>query len=358
MAQLDYLLKALLETNGSSLHLVSGEPAKVRIHGKLISLTKELVSDDYLTTMLQEICPFERWQYFLTHKDLDFAYDMENMIRFGVNYSHNYCGKAAVFRVIPSQVLSMEKLNLPEILKNICEYNGGLICITGPAGNGKTATMAAMIDYINSNSVRHIVTIEDPIEFVHKNKRSIIMHREIGIHAKSFPEALKGVMRSNADVVLLSEMRDVETIKLALNCAAMGMLVFTTLRTTGAVKTIDRIIDLFPMDEQPMVRSMIAESLRAVVSQLLCIKADGSENRIPVHEILLWTDALPHTIRSGVTSNVKVIIDSNVSKGMCSMDSELKKLLDARIITPKEAYMNASNKKDFLKYLSSKEVNE
>lgn len=358
MAQLDYLLKALLETNGSSLHLVSGQPAKIRIYGKLISLTKEIVSDDYLTNMLQEICPPERWQYFLKRKDLDFAYDMDSVTRFGVNYSHNYCGKAAVFRIIPSQVLSMEKLNLPDILKNICEYNGGLVCITGPTGCGKTTTMATMIDYINSNSVKHIITIEDPIEFVHKNKRSIIMHREIGIHAKSFSDALKGAIRSNTDVILLSEMHDAETIKLALNCAAMGMLVFTTLHTTGAVKTIDRIIDFFPMDEQPMIRSMLAESLKAVISQLLCVKADGSETMVPAHEILLWTDSLPHTIRSGITANVKLIIDSNLSKGMRSMDVELKKLLEAKVIVPKEAYMKSANKKDFFKYLNSKEVNE
>lgn len=349
MALIDELLKAMVENDGSDLHLIVGQPAKIRKSGNLEPLTEDPISSDYMERMLKEICPKEKWQEYLKSKDLDFAYEIEGVARFRTNYLFNYYGMGAVFRQIPTDILTMEDLNLPDTLNEICNIKSGLVCVTGPTGSGKSTTLAAMIDSINKNKNKHIITIEDPIEFVHSNNNSIIVHREVGEHTNSFADALQGSMRSDPDIVLLGEMRDNETISLALTCAAMGMLVFATLHTNSAAKTIDRIIDAFPSDEQPQIRTMLAESLKAVVSQLLCRKKSGG--RVAAHEILLWTEGLPNVIREGSTSNITTIIENNRAIGMCSMDSNLKKLLQNEVITPDEAYMKALNKKDFLKYL-------
>jgi twitching motility protein PilT len=353
MAVIDQLLRAMVEAGGSDLHLMVGQPAKTRVHGDLSPITDDPIKPDQMEEMLKEICPPSRWEHFIKAKDLDFAYEIEGLARFRSNYLNNYYGMAAVFREIPSKILTMDQLNLPETLKKICEFNSGLVCVTGPTGSGKSTTLAAMIDYINDNFTKHIITLEDPIEFVHQNKASIIAHREVGMHTNSFTDALMGAMRSDPDIVLLGEMRDMETIKLALTCAAMGMLVFATLHTNNAPKTIDRIIDAFPSEEQPQVRTMLAEAIRGVVSQLLCKKPDGG--RIAVHEILLWTEGLPNIIRNGQISNIKTIIESNKNMGMCSMDGNLKQLLTENLISGKEAYMKASDKKQFLKYIDDED---
>ena len=250
-----------------------------------------------------------------------------------------------MLRQIPSKILTLEDLKLPEVLKTICAYKSGLVLVTGPTGSGKSTTLAAMIDYINTYTSKHIITIEDPIEFVHKNKNCTIVHREIGIHSHSFPEALRGVMRSDPDIVLIGEMRDNETIRLGLTCAAMGMLVFATLHTNNAPQTIDRIIDAFPADEQAQIRTMLAECLQAVVSQLLCRKLGGG--RVAVHEVLLHTDGLPNTIREGQISNIRTIIDAGVGRGMMAMDNSIQKQYDAGNISAEEAYMKASDKARF-----------
>ena len=348
-AVIDQLLRAMVENGGSDLHLMVGQPAKIRVNGDLTTITDDPVESEQMTEMLKEICPPSRWKYFIENQDLDFAYEIDGLARFRSNYLNNYYGMAAVFREIPSKILTMDQLNLPDTLRKICEFKSGLVCVTGPTGSGKSTTLAAMIDYINENYVKHIITLEDPIEFVHQNKSSIIAHREVGMHTNSFADALMGAMRSDPDIVLLGEMRDMETIKLALTCAAMGMLVFATLHTNNAPKTIDRIIDAFPSDEQPQVRTMLAEAIKGVVSQLLCKKQDGG--RVAVHEILLGTEGLPNIIRNGQISNIKTIIESNKNLGMCSMDGNLKSLLTNNIITAKEAYMKASDKKQFLKYV-------
>jgi twitching motility protein PilT len=353
MAIIDQLLTAMVKDGGSDLHLMVGQPAKIRVNGDLDSITDDVIDSEQMHDMLKEICPEVRWKHFLETKDLDFAYEIPGVARFRSNYLNNYYGMAAVFREIPSEILTMDQLHLPEILKKICEFKSGLVCVTGPTGSGKSTTLAAMIDYINKNFTKHIITLEDPIEFVHKNNSSIIVHREVGIHTNSFADALMGAMRSDPDIVLLGEMRDMETIKLALTCAAMGMLVFATLHTNNAPKTIDRIIDAFPAEEQPQVRGMLAEAIRGIVSQLLCKKQDGG--RVAVHEVLLWTEGLPNTIRNGQISNIKTIIESNKNLGMCSMDANLKQLLNKKIITANEAYMKASDKKQFLKYIEDEE---
>ncbi len=349
MPIIDQLLEALLEREASDLHLIIGQPAKIRVHGILEHLTDDIISEEYMKKMLNEICSQERWEYFIKNKDLDFAYEIPGRARFRTNYLYNYYGIAAVLRQIPSKVPTMQELLLPGALKKICAAKGGLFCITGPTGSGKSTTLAAMIDHINSKYCKHIITLEDPIEFVHKNKKSILVHREIGVHSDSFSNALGNAMRSDPDIILLGEMRDLETIRLALTCAAMGILVFATLHTNNAPKTIDRIIDAFPADEQPQIKTMLSEALRGVVSQLLCKKK--GKGRIAAHEILLWTEGLPNIIREGQISNICTIIESNKAMGMQSMDKTLKRYLQEDIISPEEAYMKASNKKEFVDFL-------
>ncbi len=352
MPVIDHYLREMLSKKGSDLHLSIHYPAKYRIGGNLTPADDKVITPEFMEQMLKEIClPVSRWSNYLQQHDLDFAYEIPGLARFRCNYLYNYFGQAAVFRQIPSKILTVEQLHLPPILLDICKIKSGLVLVTGPTGSGKSTTLAAMVDYINSTMSKHIITIEDPIEFVHKNKQCTIVHREVGIHSKSFPNALRGAMRSDPDIVLIGEMREQETIRLALTCAAMGMLVFATLHTNNAPKTIDRIIDAFPSNEQAQIRTMLAECLQAVVSQLLCKKIGGG--RVACHEILLWSDGLPNTIREGQISTIRTIIEANRGKGMCSMDSGLMSLLNSGMITGEEAYMKASDKKTFAEFMNT-----
>ena len=345
MAEIDKYLLETLNCNGSDLHLMIGQPPKIRADGVIQPLDAPVLNAETMERMLHEICPEKRWLQYLDKRDLDFAHEIPGRARFRANYLYNHWGQAAVLRQIPSKILTMEDLRLPETLKEICAYKEGLVLVTGPTGSGKSTTLAAMIDYVNDNFCKHVITIEDPIEFVHENKKCVIVHREVGQHSDSFGNALIGAMRADPDIVLVGEMRDLETIKLALGCASMGMLVFGTLHTNNAPKTIDRIIDAFPADEQAQIRTMLADCLAGVVSQLLCKKVGGG--RIAVHEILLKHDALPNTIREGQISNIRSIIEGSKAQGMCSMDGNLKKLLDSGDISIEEAYMKAADKKAF-----------
>lgn len=339
-------LRRMLMQKGSDLHLSVGSPAKFRISGAIIPADDKIIDEKMMETMLKEIClPEWRWDKFIETHDLDFAHEIPDLARFRCNYLYNYWGQAAVLRQIPSKILTLSDLKLPEILKKICTFKSGLVLVTGPTGSGKSTTLAAMVDYINDNYSKHIITIEDPVEFVHKNKKCTIVHREIGIHSHSFPQALRGAMRSDPDIVLIGEMRELETIRLGLSCASMGMLVFGTLHTNNAPKTIDRIIDAFPANEQAQIRTMLAACLQGVVSQLLCKKIGGG--RIASHEVLLWTDGLPNTIREGQINNIRTIIESNKANGMQSMDGTLLEFYDKGYITADEAYMKASDKKRF-----------
>ncbi|MBO4491585.1 MAG: PilT/PilU family type 4a pilus ATPase [Lentisphaeria bacterium] len=350
MAIIDNYLREMLSKGGSDLHLAINAPVKYRIHGNIEPANDQIVTPEYMEQMLKEICkPEWRWNEYLEKHDLDFAHEIPGLARFRCNYLYDYNGMAAVLRQIPSKILTVEQLGLPLTLLDICNYKSGLVLVTGPTGSGKSTTLAAMIDYINETQNKHIITIEDPVEFVHQNKRSTIVHREVGIHARSFPSALRGAMRSDPDIVLIGEMRENDTIRLGLTCAAMGMLVFGTLHTNNAPKTIDRIIDAFPANEQAQIRTMLAECLQAVVSQLLCRKIEGG--RIACHEILLWTEGLPNTIREGAISNIRTIIESSKGMGMRSMDGGLKELMEQGIISPEEAYMKASDKKMFHEFL-------
>ncbi|MDD3117694.1 MAG: PilT/PilU family type 4a pilus ATPase [Victivallales bacterium] len=350
MPLLDNYLMEMLSRGGSDLHLITDLPPKIRVHGQLEPLNNEPIDRDMMETLLREVCPEERWKRYLECHDLDFAHEITGIARFRCNYLYNFFGKAAVFRQIPSRILTIEDLKLPLVLKKICTIPSGLVCVTGPTGSGKSTTLAAMVDFINSNSAKHIITIEDPIEFVHQNKKSTIIHREVGVHCDTFAHGLRSAMRSDPDIVLIGEMRDLETIRLALTCATMGMLVFATLHTNNAPKTIDRIIDAFPANEQSQIKTMLAESLQAVVSQLLCRTADD-KGRVACHEILLWTDGLPNTIREGQVATIRTIIEGNKGMGMCSMDSNLQELVNTGRITGEEAYMKASDKKFFQHYI-------
>jgi len=351
MPQLDKYLIRIKEIDGSDLHLCIGLPPKIRVNGQLSPIEGEPAIDaDMMADLMREICPAEKWQHYLEARDLDFAYEIRGVARYRTNFMYNYFGMGAVFRLIPTKIKTIDDLNLPPVLKKVCEYRQGLVLVTGPTGSGKSTTLAAMIDYINTNWHKHIVTIEDPIEFVHGNKKSIIVQREVGTDTESFASALRGAMRADPDIILVGEMRDLETISLALSCAAMGLLVFGTLHTNNAPKTIDRIIDAFPADQQPQMRAMLAQSLAAVISQLLCRTAD-EKGRVAVHEILLSHEALPSTIREGMISNIRSIIEGSRALGMKTMDSDLLRLLNENRITPLEAFMKASNKADFEKLI-------
>ena len=291
MAALDQLLRLMLEKGGSDLHLTVGLPPKARVSGALQPIGDKPVDAATMERLLKEIVPERRWQDFLERRDLDLAHEIPGVARFRGNFLYNHWGQAGVFRQIPAKIQSFDDLKLPEALKKLCHLTEGLVVITGPTGSGKSTTLAAMIDYINSNFARHIITIEDPIEFVHQAKKSIVVHREVGEHTETFASALKGAMRHDPDIVLLGEMREMETIKLALSCASMGMLVFGTLHTNNASKTVDRIINTFPADEQNQVRVMLSSCLAGVVAQLLCKRIPSG--RCAVHEILLAHEALP-----------------------------------------------------------------
>lgn len=345
MNQLDELLIKMLELGGSDLHLAVGVAPKTRIDGLIEPLTDTPMDKASLEAILEDVTPPHRWEIYLETGDVDLAYEITGTARFRMNLFRNSRGIATVLRQIPNRIASIDELKLPQALKKVAMYKDGLVLVTGPTGSGKSTTLAAIINHINENTQKQIITLEDPIEFSHTDKKSTIIHREIGEHARTFSRGLRGVIRADPDVILIGEMRDRETIHLALNCAAMGMLVFATVHTNSATKTIDRIIDAFPFDEQNQVRTMLADSLKAVISQLLCQKKDGG--RVAAHEILLSHISLPHSVRTGALSNIRNLIDQNRAEGMISLDASLRKLLDDGVISQNEAYMKASDKAQF-----------
>jgi twitching motility protein PilT len=330
---------------GSDLHLAVGVQPKARVSGSMQPIADTVLTAQAMERMLKEIVPERRWADFLQRRDLDLAYEIAGLARFRGNFLYNHWGQAAVFREIPAKILSFEQLGLPESIKKLCTLNEGLVVVTGPTGSGKSTTLAAMIDFINTNFSRHIITIEDPIEFVHPVKKSVIVHREVGEHTETFASALKGAMRHDPDILLVGEMRELETIKLALSCASMGMLVFGTLHTNNAPKTVDRIINAFPADDQNQVRVMLAGCLAGIVAQLLCRRIP--KGRCAVHEILLQHEALANTVRSGQIANIRAIIEGSGSEGMVLMDTSLMNRIKDGTIDPKEAYMKAANKAVF-----------
>jgi twitching motility protein PilT len=347
MARLDELFHYLKEHKGSDLHLAAGLEPRVRIHGALEPVEGWApLAHDELLSLLREIASEEDWNEYTACGDLDFAYGLEGLARFRANFLRQENGCGAVFRIIPERIVPLEELNLPAAIEGFAHLRQGLVLVTGPTGSGKSTTLAAIIDRINSTYPRHIVTIEDPVEFVHQNKLSTFSQREVGADTESFSAALRAAIRQDADVILVGEMRDLETISLAITAAEMGALVFGTLHTNGAANTIDRLIDAFPADEQPRIRTTLSESISGIVSQLLLRTADG-QGRCAVNEILLRTSGLPNVIREGNMPMITSIIQGGRSQGMQLMDDALMALVEAKRITPREAYMKAANKTRF-----------
>lgn len=356
MARIDELFTYLIENGGSDLHLSEGQPPKIRSHGTVSAIPDQPVLEgESFKEMLAEICDPKAFDIYLETGDLDFAYEMDEESRFRCNYLKQQNGLGAVFRLIPTKIAPLEALGVPDVVKEFATMRSGLVLVTGPTGSGKSTTLAALLDYINTNFNRHIITVEEPIEFVHSNKQSIITQREVPIQTPSFADGLRASLREDSDIVLVGEMRDLETIQLALTAAETGLLVFGTLHTNNARKTVDRIIDVFPSDQQAQVRTMLAASLRGVVAQLLCKRVD-QPGRVAVHEIMFATPAVSAIIREGATQKLYDVITGGKNEGMQFMDESIWSKLREGMISPEEAYMKAIDKTRFKKFLPASQA--
>ena len=343
MSVIDAYFAKLIELGGSDLHLSQGQPPKIRVHGSIKPISDEILTQEIIEPMMHEICEERAWAKYLERGDLDFAYEMDADNRFRCNYFRQQNGMGCVFRIIPTKIASLEQLGIPPVVKEFGHLRGGLVLVTGPTGSGKSTTLAALLDYINVNFRRHIITIEEPIEFVHRNKKSIITQREVPIQTPTFADGLRAALREDADIVLVGEMRDLETISLALTAAETGLLVFGTLHTNNARKTVDRIVDVFPSDQQSQVR-------KGVVAQLLMKKADG-RGRVAVNEIMISNAAVSSIIREGATQKLYDVIIGGKAQGMQFMDEAIWTKLRDGLVSPMEAYMKAIDKARFKGFL-------
>jgi twitching motility protein PilT len=346
MRKIDALFDILIQTDGSDLHLLEGQPPKIRKHGEIQAIREEPLTHDEMVELLEPICGTEQWRKFLEGGDHDFAYEKDATSRFRCNYYKQLYGLGAVFRIIPTRIKTIQELGVPPVIQSMGDLKSGLVLVTGPTGSGKSTTLAAIIDYINRTYPKHIITIEEPIEFVHENKMSIITQREVPTETPSFSLGLKAALREDADVVLVGEMRDLETISLALTAAETGLLVFGTLHTNNARKTIDRIIDAFPADEQQQIRTMLSNSLRGVVAQLLLKRADG-QGRLAVNEILVAKSSVAAIIREGATFKLSDELKTGKADGMQLMDDAIFGYLQQGLVSPQEAYMKSIEKGRF-----------
>lgn len=335
------LLAFSVKHNASDLHLSAGVPPQIRVDGEVRKINLPVLEHTEVHRLVYEIMNDRQRKEFEENLEVDFSFEMPGLARFRVNAYHQARGAAAVFRVIPSEILSLEQLGGPEIFRRIAEYQRGLVLVTGPTGSGKSTTLAAMVDHINENYNKHILTIEDPIEFVHSNKKCLINQREVHRDTHSFSNALRSSLREDPDIILVGELRDLETIRLALTAAETGHLVFATLHTSSAAKTIDRIVDVFPGAEKAMVRSMLSESLRAVISQTLLKKPNGG--RIAAHEIMLGTPAIRNLIREDKVAQMYSVIQTGLAHGMQTMDQCLKQLVNSGLISAVDARAKASD---------------
>ena len=346
MAQIDVFLEEVLKRRGSDLHFIAGDPPRIRLHGELSALQDAPLVADSVKSTLYEIMPRNAVERFEKKDGADFAYSLTGKGRFRVNVMRQLNGMGAVFRAIPSQALTLDQLDMPMAVRQLCRANNGLILVTGKTGSGKSTSLAAMIDDINKRERGHILTVEDPIEFVHIRRNCLISQREIGAHAPSFAAALHSALREDPDVILIGELRDLETMSIAVTAAEMGILVMGTLHTNGAAPTVDRIVNQFPADKQPHVRTMLSTSLRGVVSQQLLKRADGS-GRVAALEILINTPATSNLIRQGKLDQLESAMQSGGQFGMRTMDSAIQLLLDAGAVTGAEAFRKAINKAKF-----------
>jgi twitching motility protein PilT len=349
VAQIDVLLERALACGASDLHLRAGSPPLMRLHGRLQPLPETDGQDGYEAALLAILTESQR-QIFEARSDLDFAYEIPHVGRFRVNFLRQHKGVGAVFRLLPSRLYTLEELGLPQVVYALVRLEQGLVLVTGPTGSGKSTTLAAIIDHINQESDKHIVTIEDPLEFIHPNKKSLVTQREVGAHTLSFAAALRAVLREDPDIILLGELRDLETISLAITAAEIGHLVFGTLHTRTAASTVDRLIDVFPPEQQSQIRTMLAETLQGVIAQQLLVRAEG-QGRVVAVEILVGTTALANLIREGKTHQIPSLIQTGRREGMQTMDQAILELLRSKQITPQEAYRKAVDKDIYRRYL-------
>ena len=346
MNKIDSYLQAALKLSASDLHFVSGDPVRVRVHGGLQIMMEEKLETEHVGEALYEIMDGTTQRAFKQDDAADFAYEIPEISRFRVNVFRHLNGIGAIFRAIPSKALTLEQLNMPPIIHSLCKQTQGMILVTGKTGSGKSTTLAAMIDSMNKRMKGHILTIEDPIEFVHKTQSSLVSQREVGLHSGSFAEALHSALREDPDVILVGEMRDLETISIAVTAAEMGILVMGTLHTNGAAQTVDRIINSFPADKQSHIRTMISTSLRGVVSQQL-LPTKHKPGRIAALEVLINTSAVSNLIRQGKLDQLETAMQSGGNTGMQTMDSALMELVEKAFVSGREAYQQANNKSKF-----------
>ncbi len=345
-------LKSMTMRKGSDLHLMAGDPPRMRVHGDLITLDNRPLDGEELREAMYGIMPMVVQKQFEEHDSADFAHAVPEISRFRVNVFRHLNGVGAVFRGIPSKAFTLEDLGMPKCVRDFTRANKGLILVTGKTGSGKTTTLAAMIDSINQNTSGHILTIEDPIEFVHQRQKCLISQREIGVHTPTFSNALHSALREDPDVILVGELRDLETMSIAMTAAEMGILVMGTLHTNGAGATIDRVVNIFPSDKQDHIRNMLSTSLRGVISQQLAKTKDGS-GRVAALEILVNTSAVANLIRQGKLEQLENVMQSGGAMGMRTMDGALKDLMDSQTISGQEAYLQAFDKSKFEQFKDS-----
>lgn len=341
-AEMDRLLTMLVSSGGSDLHLRVGQPPILRTDGQLVRTEGPLMEVVQLNAMLRSTMPPKDTSTFQKAGDVDYAYELEGVARFRCNAGVDRQGPMGVFRIIPTRIPTCDELELSKAIRNLCYLTKGLVVVTGPTGCGKSTTLAALVDLMNQERSHHILTIEDPIEFVHESKGCLVTHRQVGLHTRSFRSGLRAALREDPDIVLIGEMRDLETVEIAMETAETGHLVFGTLHTTTAPSTIDRIIDQFPSDRQAQIRVMLSESLRGVIAQVLCKKIGGG--RIAAREILLTTRAVSNLIREGKTFQLPSIIQTGGERGMVTLNDSLLDLVHRELVEPKEAYMKSTDK--------------
>ena len=337
------LLAFVVKNKASDLHLSSGLPPMIRVHGDIRRINLPAMEHKDVHAMVYDIMNDGQRKFYEENLECDFSFAIPNLARFRVNAFVQHRGAGAVFRTIPTKVLTLEDLKAPKIFQDISDQPRGLVLVTGPTGSGKSTTLAAMINYINENEFGHVLTVEDPIEFVHESKKCLINQREVGPHTLSFANALRSALREDPDVILVGEMRDLETIRLAMTAAETGHLVFGTLHTSSAAKTVDRIIDVFPAEEKEMVRAMLSESLRAVISQTLLKTKDGS-GRVAAHEIMIGTPAIRNLIRENKVAQMYSAIQTGQTFGMQTLDQNLQELVRRNMVPAAEARARAVNK--------------
>ncbi|HEX7979321.1 MAG TPA: type IV pilus twitching motility protein PilT [Gemmatimonadaceae bacterium] len=351
-AMLDALLRAMVEKGASDLHLRCGEPPILRLHGEMHRLDEPALEPLWLDAMLRSIMPERNRREYSDSNDTDYAYELEGVARFRANALKDRRGPAAVFRQIPATVVTVEQMGITPEVQKLCQLNKGLVLVTGPTGSGKSTTLCSLIDLVNRSRSDHVITIEDPIEFVHPNKKCIITQRQVGVHTGSFKSALRAALREDPDIILVGELRDLETVSIAIETAETGHLVFGTLHTTTAAGTIDRIIDQFPADRQSQIRVMLAESLKGVISQTLCKKIGGG--RVAAREVLLSITAVTNLIREGKTFQIPTVMQTSKRLGMVTLNDALLELVDGGLIEPMEGYSKAVDKTMFLGALKAR----